>query len=199
LERVFEDDALAPGDGQVLLPRLTDDADLLLLKHFECQSEDVAVVFPEVVEEDWDLVGLPDLEDAPVVCGSGKLVAVVVVVPDLVFTERSVTHVTDSRCAQSSPIVCIQLQPLVSRYLLHQPLFEFVHVEQELVHDVLVGELHVRFVHEVVVNADQFPPEAERSVQLLLVDRLRASLPLDPLHDAVKSRRTPAMAYPAAS
>ena len=128
LERVFEDDALAPGDGQVLLPRLTDDADLLLLKHFECQSEDVAVVFPEVVEEDWDLVGLPDLEDAPVVCGSGKPVAVVVMVPDLVFTDRSVTDVTDSRCAQSSPIVCTQLQPLVSRHLLHQPLLDLLHV-----------------------------------------------------------------------
>jgi len=44
LERVIEDDLLALGDVQLLLQLLADDADLLLLKRFECQREYVAIV-----------------------------------------------------------------------------------------------------------------------------------------------------------
>ena len=98
LQRVFEDDVLAPADGQVLLQPLPDDVDLLLLECVECQRNDVTVVSPEVVEEYGDLVCLPELEIAPVVRRSSELSAVVVVVPDLVFAERSVTDVTDGRC-----------------------------------------------------------------------------------------------------
>jgi len=87
LERVFEDDVLPPGDGQLLLQPLADDADLLL-KHFECQSEDVAVVSPEVVEvaeQDGDLVALPCLKIAHVVSCSVKLADVVVLVAHFVL------------------------------------------------------------------------------------------------------------------
>jgi len=79
-------------------------------------------------------------------------------------------------------IIGTHLLPLVSRHL-HRTLLEFLHVEQELVHDVIFGQLHVRFSQDVVVQADRFPSDSDHSV-LLLVVPVRAALSVDPIYDA---------------
>ena len=79
-------------------------------------------------------------------------------------------------------IIGTHLLPLGSRHL-HRTLLEFPHVEQELLHDVIFGKLHVRFSQDVVVQADRFPSDSDHSV-LLLVVPARAALSVDPIYDA---------------
>ena len=132
LVRVLEHEVVPPCQGQVLLHSLANQPYLHVGVVAETPHNNVTVVATEVVEEDRDLVGLPQHEVTTGMGGSPVLARQVVVIPHLVSWLHWVpADVADACSSEGDPVRQSHDEALIVEQVLHAPLLEL----KELLHE----------------------------------------------------------------